>query len=287
MIQVSLRDVLFPHAKSACNGDLGILPAHITFDRNPYREHPITFFTDKSLGEATLSNSKVKIAWILESPDLFSDIYEQIARPEIYSRFDYILTHKKELVGIDDRFIFCPFGGCWIRPEAQKIYPKSSLVSIIASGKTDLEGHKLRHEVIDQYKDSLSAVLGRGYKEFDDKVDGLKAYRYSITIENCREDYWFTEKLIDCFMTGTVPIYWGCPGIGKFFDTDGMITFKDSSELPGILSKLSEEDYIKRLPAIKRNFETAKSYTVTEDYIFNEILKKLPKCRDIIKEHHE
>lgn len=287
MLRASLRDVLFPHAKSACNGDLGISPLSISLDRNPFREHAITFFTDKSLGEAQFSDSRVKIAWILESPDLFGDIYEQIAKPEVYTQFDYVLTHKKDLLKLDKRFVFCPFGGCWIAPGDQKIYDKTELVSIIASGKTDLEGHKLRHEVVERYKDDFSAVLGRGYKAFDDKVDGLAPYRYSVTIENCREDYWFTEKLIDCFVTGTVPVYWGCPSIGKFFDEGGMIVFKDADELKKTLPTLNEKDYKKRLPAIKRNFETAKRYTITEDYIFSEILPKLPKCKDILREYDE
>ena len=34
---------------------------------------------------------------------------------------------------------------------------------------------------------------------------------------NGRGDYEFDEKLIDCFLTGTVPIFWGCPSIDKFF----------------------------------------------------------------------
>ena len=34
---------------------------------------------------------------------------------------------------------------------------------------------------------------------------------------------YFTEKLLDCFLTRTVPVYWGCPDIYEYFDLDGII----------------------------------------------------------------
>ncbi|MGO8767083.1 MAG: hypothetical protein ACLQSR_18360, partial [Limisphaerales bacterium] len=40
-------------------------------------------------------------------------------------------------------------------------------------------------------------------------VDGLGPYAYSITVENDWRDAWFCERLICCFCTGVVPIYWG------------------------------------------------------------------------------
>jgi hypothetical protein len=27
---------------------------------------------------------------------------------------------------------------------------------------------------------------------------------------------WVTEKIVDCVITGTVPIYWGAPNIGEY-----------------------------------------------------------------------
>ena len=65
-------------------------------------------------------------------------------------------------------------------------------------------------------------------------------YRFSIVIENCKRDYWFTEKLIDCLRTGTIPIYWGCPSIGDFFDIRGFILFDDINDLENILNNLTE-----------------------------------------------
>jgi hypothetical protein len=61
---------------------------------------------------------------------------------------------------------------------------------------------------------------------------------FSFAIENCRQPYYMTEKLIDCFITGTVPIYWGADYAIDFFNPDGMI---GSSGFKGI-SKSNEKD---------------------------------------------
>ena len=66
-------------------------------------------------------------------------------------------------------------------------------------------------------------VLGRGYNPFEHKQDGLLPYRYSVVIENVQEVDYFTEKLLDCMLCGTLPIYWGAPNIEKYFDVAGMI----------------------------------------------------------------
>ena len=48
-------------------------------------------------------------------------------------------------------------------------------------------------------------------------------YQYSIAIENSRQTHYFTEKLLDCLLTKTIPIYYGCPNIAEYFDTRGWI----------------------------------------------------------------
>ena len=132
------------------------------------------------------------------------------------------------------------------------------MVSIISSNKTQTNGHRLRHDIVNKLNGKID-VYGRTYNPIDYKLDGLKEYKFHIVVENTKRDYWFTEKLIDCFVTGTVPIYWGCPSIGDFFDTKGMIIFDNVEELVDIINNLSIEDYIKRLESIKNNFNKSKN----------------------------
>ena len=144
------------------------------------------------------------------------------------------------------------------------------MISIISSNKTQTNGHRLRHDIINQLNGKID-VYGRTYNPIDYKLDGLKEYKFHIVVENTKRDYWFTEKLIDCFVTGTVPIYWGCPSIGDFFDTNGMIIFDNVEELVGIINNLSIDDYIKRLESIKNNFNKSKKYLLPDDIIYKKL----------------
>jgi hypothetical protein len=117
-------------------------------------------------------------------------------------------------------------------------------------------------------------LYGRGFNEIPDKLTGLKDYMFSIVVENTKKDYYFTEKLIDCFRTGTIPIYWGCPSIGEFFDLNGMIIFDDIYEMKPILNSINLNTYNEKIESVRNNFEKAKKYLIAEDYMFENYLSK-------------
>lgn len=103
---------------------------------------------------------------------------------------------------------------------------KTKNLSAIISSSNFQEGHKKRFDFINQLKKTLKDEVdwyGRGVNPINDKWDGLNLYRYSIAIENsCYQDY-FTEKILDCFLSYTMPIYYGCPNIYKFFPKESLI----------------------------------------------------------------
>ena len=94
-------------------------------------------------------------------------------------------------------------------------------------------------------------------------------------MENQKRDLHFSEKLINPIMTGTIPIYWGMPSIGDYFDTRGMIIMNDIEEFPNIYKTLGEQLYKDMLPYAKANFETAKNYILSEDWMYKNIFKKI------------
>ena len=117
--------------------------------------------------------------------------------------------------------------------------------------------------------------MGRGYKPFDNKSDGLLPYRYSVVIENCREPSYFTEKLIDACLCRTVPIYWGAPDIAEFFDISGMIICSSLDEISQALQNLSEADYASRSNAIEANFKTAEHFAKLHQRAAQSIVSEL------------
>ena len=263
MIRLQIIDNIFGPAKY-----VDTVPYHdkIQWTKNRFN-NDIMFYTDMNLTNVS-KTVKTNIAWIVESPEITKGAYTWIRNN--YDKFDYVLTFDKQLLEISDKFILNNIGECWIKPEDQKVYKKTKNISIIASGKNQTHGHQLRHEIIRNIKNI--DVYGRGYKPVENKVIALKDYRYSIVIENVKKDYYFSEKLIDSFRTGTVPIFYGCPSIGDFFDIRGMIIFDNVYELNKEISELTDEKYNSMKKYIDINFEKAKNYCFAEDNIYD-ILK--------------
>ena len=97
-------------------------------------------------------------------------------------------------------------------------------------------------------------VYGRGIRHIRDKWDGLAPYYYSLAIENDRSsDYW-TEKLADCFLSWTVPVYDGCLNLEKYFPPESFIRINidDPDASLKIIAETSEpDDWRRRLPALQ------------------------------------
>ena len=66
---------------------------------------------------------------------------------------------------------------------------------------------------------------------------------------------------MDCIITKTIPIYYGCENIGEYFDTTGWIILEDENnflqELYNKLHTLNESYYITHYPTIIKNYEKA------------------------------
>jgi len=265
-MNLNLVDSTFGHCEVSSNPLPVINKAkYIQWVRKDSAEE-LVIYTDNQI-PTKISNKA--IAWLIEPSEIKSKGYNYVK--DNYKEFESVWTYDKALLDNIPNAVFYPFGGCWIEYNERDIHKKSKLFSIISSNKKQTTGHKLRHKIISASSNKID-VFGRGYEPIDNKIKGLKDYHYHFVIENVKKDYWFTEKLIDCFITGTVPIYWGCPSIGDFFNTEGMIIFNDLIELKEKLKQCTEEYYVSIAPIIKENFELAKKYTLAEDWIYNNII---------------
>lgn len=103
--------------------------------------------------------------------------------------------------------------------------PKQKLLSVITSNKAFTAGHIKRIDFVRRLKEYYGErldVFGRGFRDFDDKWDVLSPYKYHIVIENSSQDYYWTEKLSDCFLCGTYPLYYGCRNVTDYFPAESM-----------------------------------------------------------------
>lgn len=83
-------------------------------------------------------------------------------------------------------------------------------------------------------------------------------------------DDYFTEKILDCFATGTIPIYLGTKNIGNYFDSNGIITYTDDFDI----KSLTPELYYSKMESINNNFERVKEYEIPEDMMYQKYLKQ-------------
>ena len=245
------------------------MPRHFSWCRTVPTK--LCFFTDYCLDSAPTVQAEKKIAWLLEPPAIYSTGYNYVQTH--LAQFDHVLTYDRTLVD-GNKILFYPHGGCWIpdvgdqrnRPYLVGIHKKQHLVSIIASNKAQTVGHQLRHKIIRRY--AQLAAFGPQYRTIEYKEDALIDFMFSIVVENSDCNDYFTEKLIDCFAVGTIPIYWGTKNLGCYFDIDGVLAFDNLDELDQIMAMLSPELYNERLRHVQNNFSRYAQYRVPEDWIF-------------------
>ncbi len=271
MKKINIIDNQFAHGTSLGSGDLKIYPSNFEWNRDISPAFSrYTFVTEESFLRANFKTPHDGIAFMIEPACINPESYRYIRQN--YSDFVYVLSHDKEFLKQIPNGLYYPFGGCWIEEKDRQVYPKTKFMSIIASGKKEAPGHRLRHEVIENFAKKYSIdVFGRGYKPVDSKLEALKDYYYTIVIENESSKGWFTEKLIDALQCGCIPLYWGAPDINEYFGGVRGIFNMENIET---IFKCGEKELIdhynddKKLGIINKMFENSKKYCCPEDWIF-------------------
>lgn len=237
---------------------------YMEWDWNVGQDEELVFYTDDYISNPQLTHKK-RIAWLIEPRCKQPQTYNWISTNNLL--YDFVLTHDAELLNLGGNFIYYPHCGNWIEEENRKPnHIKTKLVSIITSAKRNVSDHLKRHELISRHSDKID-VMGRGYTPIEPISKGLKDYMFHIAMENQVKDYYFTEKIINPIMTGTIPIYYGPECVKKVFDPRGIIFFNDIDQIPNILNTLDDNLYQEMLPFAKENFKKAQKYRLSEDWM--------------------
>ena len=79
--------------------------------------------------------------------------------------------------------------------------------------------------------------------EANNKHEILRKYQYSIAIENVCENNYISEKLFDCFLNNTVPLYYGCPNADQIFSPKSFIQINiEEDKIVDSISNIIEND---------------------------------------------
>ncbi len=198
-----------------------------------------------------------------------------------HRQFDLIVTYDERLLDLPNaRRLY--FGGCWCdRPPSRKDFAVTFLLST-GCGHPHLDGYRLRKQVPalldkgllparlflssrrlalspDEHASLNTIIAGGRVPSFRIKEDKAPLFEgmFHIAVENARDESYFSEKLIDCFRTFTVPIYYGSRSVAGIFDESGIIFVDGIEALEAKLSSLSPQDYWDRLAVMHKNHAIA------------------------------
>jgi hypothetical protein len=194
-----------------------------------------------------------------------------------HRNFDYIFTHDQEILNSCPNARLYLFGTTWIPAEVYNnidVERKELKISCLTGSKEMTPAHTYRKLLYNHQhtmpflpitwfrssKGPHMPKLGNNPMIGDSKAPLFLDYQYSIVIENCRENNYFTEKLMDCLITKTIPIYYGCPNISNWFDTRGWIILETTSIQEFRIKCSRLPNYGGHINVINENFERAKQY---------------------------
>jgi len=250
------------------------------FDFQFTHEKQIELFVDMN-GFDNRSEDAVKILLIIESSAIIPNVIEKAI--ENHQSFDYILTFDETVLEKCNNAHLFEYGTTWIK--TPYIYPEKKFqVSTIVGGKKITSAHVMRQELWEkqgQIEIPKSFFVSGNYsgdvlnledtKTLGDEKNALFDSQFHIAIENMRNKYYFTEKLIDCFKTKTIPIYYGCTGIGEYFNTEGMYIVNSLEEIINVCNSLTENTYNEKKAFVEENFEKSKRFWDYKEFLKNKI----------------
>lgn len=243
------------------------------FNKYPSNLGPVVYFDEAIISLYNDGYTGIKYGWIGESTEIVFNVIQTISDHLNKFKENYfkIFTNDRRLIELDNSFfVYNPPASNvpWITDTS--MYEKKQLCSFITSFKDYTSGHKKRINLFLQLKDNeifKDHIYGRSYRQIDNKLEGLKDYMFSIAMENSCYPKYYTEKVTDCFATGTIPIYYGDKSICEDFDSDGIIFLEDLNDF----NDLTPDLYYSKIDAIKNNFETVKNLKTADDILYEKV----------------
>jgi len=138
-------------------------------------------------------------------------------------------------------------------------YNKHNKFCLFSVGNPMCKARNIFFEKLSKYKrvdscgthlnnmDGINCPGGHSSPEY---FDFISNYKFMICFENESHSYYLTEKLLNAYYSGTIPIYWGDPHLSKYVNMDSILylkpnyTEKDMKELIQQIIQLDNDDQL-------------------------------------------
>lgn len=174
-----------------------------------------------------------------------------------FNLFDYAIGFERMDYG--DRYVYGP--NYILNPkywdDVKKMLVKHTREAIDEKNKTDFcsfvvsngVGDSLRLEFFEELSKYKKVNSGGRYQNNIGQLDGVpdkyefqKCHKFSICFENSSHPGYITEKIVQGFAAGTIPIYWGAQDVSKFFNENAMVVVRDRSDVYRAVEQIKKID---------------------------------------------
>ena len=266
-----------------------------TLDQVDPTELDLVIYMDRPRTEPDIGNAKK--ALILYEPEI---VLPQNWDPAYHDQFVKVLTWNDKLIG--GRYEKHNFTVDWndrlnVEIHASE-FERRKLLCMIQTAKNFNHPNSLYPKRIDaifwfqQNAMFEFDLYGKGWdiKTFfsakgttDNKIKTYRNYKFALTFENCNNATgYISEKVLDAFMAGIVPVYWGAPNIYDHIPRECFIDATDFGgweELYGFLRGVKYERYLEYLENIDNWIRSEKAIPFSNDYEVKQLYKLIEEAR--------
>ena len=98
-----------------------------------------------------------------------------------------------------------------------------------------------------KYKNNIGRVVS-GHCNSPDMTDFYRGGKFAITMENGDQTHYITEKIVNGFRSGVIPVYWGTSKISEYFNPRRFLRLKSASqedmdELANVMATMTNQEY--------------------------------------------
>ena len=142
-----------------------------------------------------------------------------------------------------------------IRKYSLKHKKKKFCAAVISNKKAYTKFRKDFINLLNKYKKvDMGGKYNNNVGKIKNKILFLRKYKFSIAMENTEGDGYLSEKILDSFLSGTIPIYYGDYMLDEFINPKSYILIR------------GEKDTNKKIEFIKK--------IDNDDNLYNQILKE-------------
>ena len=168
-----------------------------------------------------------------------------------------------------------------LRSDEEIMSGRDGFCSFVYSNNSASQERNIFFEKLSAYRQVASGgrFMNNVGGPVEDKLGFQSGFKFSIAFENTSYPGYATEKIVDSFAAGTIPIYWGDPRIGETFNTGAFVNCHDYASLDEVVEAVKAIDrddslYLRMMhtPALLSGDETMKALYGKISAFFRQIM---------------